>query len=85
MSRITKVTPNDDYSILIEFEGGNKILFNMQRLVNTIRYSSLKDIERFRNIRIEDKTIFWQEVGSSKQNIIPIMLTLDNILFALRD
>lgn len=34
MSRIIKVTANDDYS-------------------------SLKDIERLRNIRIEDKTIFW--------------------------
>ncbi|AKA69470.1 DUF2442 domain-containing protein [Clostridium scatologenes] len=85
MSRITKVTPNDDYSIVIEFEGGNKILFNMQKMVNTIRYSSLKDIEWFRNIRIEDKTIFWQEVDSSKQNMMPIMITLDNILFALRD
>ncbi|AKN29845.1 GNAT family acetyltransferase [Clostridium carboxidivorans P7] len=83
--RILKVTPNDDYSILIEFEGGDNILFNMQRLVNTIRYSSLKDIERFKNIRIEDKTIFWQEVDSSKENMMPIMLTLDNILFALRD
>lgn len=85
MGKMIKVTPNDDYSILIELEGGNKILFNMQRLVNTIHYSRLKDIERFKNIRVEDKKIFWKELDSSKQSIMPIMLTLDNILFALRD
>ena len=85
MSRIRKVTPNDDYSILIEFEGENKILFNMHKLIKTMRYSSLKDIERFRNVKIEDKTISWQDVDSSKPSMIPIMITLDNILFTLRD
>ena len=28
--RILKVTPNDDYTLLVEFEGGNKIIFNMR-------------------------------------------------------
>jgi hypothetical protein len=29
MSRMLKVTPNDDYTLLVEFEHGHKIIFNM--------------------------------------------------------
>jgi hypothetical protein len=30
MSKILKVTPNDDYTLLVEFEHGNKIIFDMK-------------------------------------------------------
>ena len=38
MSKMLKVTPNDDYTLLVEFECGNKIIFNMRPLINTIPY-----------------------------------------------
>lgn len=85
MSSIVNVIPNNDYTLLIELEHGNKILFNMQRLIKTILYSSLKDIECFKNIKVEDKTILWRNVDDSKPCIFPVMLTLDNILLMLRD
>ncbi|AGY76892.1 MULTISPECIES: DUF2442 domain-containing protein [Clostridium] len=62
MSSIVNVILNNDYTLLIELEHGNKILFNMQRIIKTMLYSSLKDIERFKNIKVEDKIILCQPV-----------------------
>ncbi len=36
MSKILKVTANDDYTIIVEFQQGNKIFFNMQQLIKTM-------------------------------------------------
>ena len=82
MSKIIGVTPNDDYTILIGLEHGNKILFNMQELIKAMPFLRLHDIEHFRNIRFEDKAVYWE---TEKQTVIPERLTMDNILFALRD
>ncbi|OAA84503.1 DUF2442 domain-containing protein [Clostridium ljungdahlii] len=62
MISIVNVILNNDYTLLIELEHGNKILFNMQRIIKTMLYSSLKDIERFKNIKVEDKIILCQPV-----------------------
>nr|WP_319488547.1 DUF2442 domain-containing protein [uncultured Caproiciproducens sp.] len=82
MSKIIGVTPNDNFTILIEFEHGNKILFNMQEIIKTMPFSSLHDIKHFKDIWFEDKAVYWKE---EKQTVIPARLTVDNILFALRD
>lgn len=85
MSRIINVIPNDDYTLLIEFEQGSKILFNMQRLIKTIPYSSLKDLNRFKEVKLEDKAICWNSSNASESTIWPLRITIDNILFMLRD
>lgn len=85
MSKIIGVKPNDDYTLLIEFEQGNKILFNMQRLVKTMPYSTLKDLNRFKSITVEEKALCWQDTENSKTTLFPIRLTVDNILFTIRD
>jgi hypothetical protein len=85
MSKILKVTPNDDYTLLMEFEHGNKIIFNMRDIINTIPFSSLEDINRFKDVTVEEKAISWPEPVPNEKSIIPLRLTLDNILFAIRD
>jgi hypothetical protein len=85
MSNIINVIPNDDYTLLIEFEDGSKILFNMKRLIKTMRYLSLADIKRFKNVRIKDKVISWENLDNLKPQILPLAITLDNILLMLRD
>lgn len=84
MSKIVKVTPNDDYTLLIEFERGNKIIFNMYDLIKKMPFSSLKDLSRFKDITLEEKAICWPEPVSNEKSIIPLRLTVDNILFAIR-
>jgi hypothetical protein len=56
----------------------------MERLVKTLPYLSLKDPECFKRIRVEEKAICW-DTGISEQTLIPLRLTVDNILFAIRD
>ncbi len=85
MSKILKVTPNDDYTLLVEFERGNKIIFNMRDIIKTIPFSSLEDLKRFKDIMVEEKAISWPEPVPNEKSIIPLRLTVDNILFAIRD
>lgn len=83
MSRITAVTPNDDYTLFIELKSEDKILFNMKKLVKTVAFRRLEDLEYFRQVRFEDKVICWGE--NDGQSCFPERLTLDDILFSLRD
>jgi len=85
MSKILKVIPNDDYTLLVEFEHGNKIVFNMRDMIKTIPYSSLKDLGRFRDITLEEKAIRWPDPIPGRPTILPIRLTVDNMLFTIRE
>ena len=85
MSKILNVIPKDDFTLWIEFEQGNKILFNMQRLIKTLPYSALNNLECFKKIEIEDKALCWHYEGGREQTILPVRLTVDNILFMIRD
>jgi len=80
-----RVTPNDDYSLLVEFEHGNKIVFNMRELIKTMPYSSLQDLDRFKNITLEEKAIRWPDPVPGQRTVLPIRLTVDNMLFAIRE
>ena len=57
----------------------------MQRLIKTIPYNALNDFERFKNIKVEDKALYWDDIGTPGQTLMPVRLTIDNILFAIRD
>ena len=76
------MTPNDDYTLLIEFEYGNQILFNMERVVKTLPYRALSDLEFFKKVKLEEKAIYWD---TDKPALIPLRFTVDNILFTIRD
>ena len=84
MSKILKVTPIDDYTLLVEFEHGNKIIFNMRDMIKTIPYSSLADLSRFKDITLEEKAICWPEPIPDEKSILPLRLTVENMLFAIR-
>lgn len=85
MSKIIKVTAQDDFKLWIEFEQGHKILFDMQRLVKSLPYLALNNLECFRKVEIEDKALCWHVTGGRGQTILPVKLTVDNILFTIRD
>ncbi len=85
MSKMLGVTPNDDYTLLVEFEHGNKIIFDMNELIKTMIYSSLTDLNRFRDITLEEKAIRWPDPIPGEVALYPIRLTVDDILFAIRE
>lgn len=84
MSKILKVTPNDDYTLLVEFEQGNKILFNMKPMLNSLPFRGLNDLTRFKNIKLEEKAVLWPDPTLPDESIMPLRLTVDNILFTIR-
>ncbi len=83
MSKILKVTPNDDYTLLVEFEQGNKILFDMKPMLKSLPFRCLNDLNRFKNITLEEKAILWSD-PTIDESIIPLRLTVDNMLFTIR-
>lgn len=82
MSKIIGVTPNDDFTILISFDSGNKILFNMREQIKSLPFLWLQDMEKFKKVHFEDKAVFWKE---EKHTACPARLTVDSILFTIRD
>jgi hypothetical protein len=84
MSKILKVTPNDDYTLPVEFEHGSKIIFNMREIIKTIPFGSLQDLSRFKDIAVEEKAICRPEPVPGEKSIIPLRLTVDSMLFTIR-
>lgn len=85
MSKIISVIPNDDHTLLIELEHGNKIVFDMKKLINSIPYHALSDLKHFKEVKFEEKAIYWEQPDGKKPSVIPERFSLDNILFMLRD
>ncbi len=81
--KITNVQPTDDYRLLIDFEKGNQVIFNMQYMVETLPYLRLKNLEAFKSVLFEDKAVYW-DPPDEKLEIFPIRITVDSILFTLR-
>ncbi|GAU78558.1 DUF2442 domain-containing protein [Fusibacter sp. 3D3] len=84
MSKILNVQANDDYTLFIEFEQGHKIIFNMQKMVKTIPYSRLQEIQVFKGVAFDDKVMFWMEDDVTERPKKEF-LTVDNVLFMIRD
>lgn len=85
MAKITRATPEQGYVLRIEFEGGSSVIFNMSELIKTLPYYSLNDLERFRDFTVEPKAIRWKDVEVPGQAPMPVRLTVDTILFAIRE
>lgn len=80
MSKIINVVPKDGYVLGISFSDGSVLDFCMKRQVKTAQFHEIKEPEAFKKVYFDDKSIFWQP-GNSKQ----LCMTLDSILFTLRD
>lgn len=72
MATITSVTPQDDYTLLIELSNQHRIIYDLRPRLKTVRFTELNDLNRFRSVRVEHgNTLVW---GSLCQ------LTIDEIL-----
>lgn len=84
MSKIVGVHGSDDYKLLIDFEDGSNITFNMQKLVRTIPYFRLNDLVSFQTVKFDTKSVYW-DAEDQKPEYLPLRLSIDTILFSLRD
>lgn len=75
MVKIVSVVPRDDYTLLIELDNNHRIVYDMKPRLQAVRFCGLTDLERFKNVWIEDdNTLVW---GSLCQ------MTIDEIISAL--
>lgn len=84
MSKIISVCGSDDYKLFIDFDDGNSITYNMQKLIKTIPYLRLKDRNCFLAVKFDDKFVYWG-TGAEKTEVLPLRLSVDTILFSIRD
>jgi hypothetical protein len=55
----------------------------MQKQIQSLPYIKLNQMEYFKEVKFDDKNIYWEE--EEKKSIIPLRISLDSILFALRE
>lgn len=72
MATIIRVTPQDNYTLLIELSNQHRIIYDLRPRLKTARFTELKDLNRFRSVQVEHgNTLVW---GSLCQ------LTIDEII-----
>lgn len=84
MSKILSVHASDDYKLLLDFDDGSKVIFNMQNMVKTLPYFRLNDLTSFQAVKFDGKFVYWDAVDE-KPEYFPLRLSIDKILFSLRD
>ena len=84
MSKIAHVHGGDGYKLLIDFDDGSSIVFNMQKMIKTFPYLRLNDLSSFQAVKFDEKSVFWEPVDGNRE-CFPLRLTVDNILFSIRD
>jgi len=63
MPKIIRIAPKDDHTLLIELNNKHMIVYDMKPRLETVRFCSLTDLERFKAVRIEDEnTLVWDSL-----------------------
>lgn len=83
VSKIINVQASDDYKLLIGFDDGNSIIYNMQKMIGTIPYFRLSDLIFFRAVKFDEKYIYW-DTENGKPEYFKLKISIDTILFSLR-
>lgn len=83
MSKIVNVCTGDEYKLLIDFEDGSNITYNMQKLVRTIPYLRLQNPASFQAVKFDEESVYW-DAADKKPEYFPLRLSVDTILFSLR-
>lgn len=72
--RIEKVTPTDDYKLLLFFTNGEQGVYDCSHLLDFGVFRELRDKNYFRQARTLDGTVVWPH----EQDICPDTLYLDS-------
>ena len=63
MSKIVNVTPHEDHTLEIELDNRHKIIYDMKPRLGAVRFSSLSDIQKFKNVKvINGDTLTWDSL-----------------------
>ncbi len=56
---IKEVIPRDDYTLFLVFENGRKGVLNMKPILDFGVFQRIKDLDKFKSVRIAFDTIEW--------------------------
>ncbi len=56
---VTAVQATDNFELILEFDGAEFRVFDVNPLLNFGRFSELKDLEVFKSVRVVFDTIEW--------------------------
>ena len=59
--RVTAVTPNDNYELLLTFNNGEKRMFDAHQLLGMTVFSPLKNMSFFKSVKVEYGTVVWPQ------------------------
>ena len=54
------VIPQDDYTLLLEFDNGEKKIFDVKPYLEHKAFKDLKDKDNFKSVKISDLSIKWK-------------------------
>ncbi|MBU0878005.1 MAG: DUF2442 domain-containing protein [Candidatus Omnitrophica bacterium] len=72
--RIRKVTPTEDYKLILTFTNGENGLYDCSSLLDFGVFQELKDKSYFNKVKVIDGTVTWPH----EQDICPDTLYLDS-------
>lgn len=72
--RVSKVTPSDDFRLLVQFSNGETGVYDCSPLLETGVFRELKDPGYFRRVFVDGGTVAWP----NSQDICPDTLYLDS-------
>jgi len=73
--RVNKVTPLENYKVLVFFTNGERGIYDCNELLNFGVFTELKDREYFEKVQVNSGTIQWP----NEQDICPDTLYLDSL------
>lgn len=73
--RAIAVTPADDYRLVVDFDNGEKKVFDVTPYIKGAWFSELRDVEYFRSVHIGGLSIEWP----NGQDICPDRLYEDSV------
>ena len=58
--KIIRVTPEDDYTLLIELSNHHRIVYDMKPRLQAVRFGGLGDLNKFKAVRVEhENNLVW--------------------------
>lgn len=57
---IKEVVPRDDYTLYLVFDNGTEGILNMKPILDFGVFQQIKDMEKFKRVRIAFDTIEWE-------------------------
>lgn len=58
--KATNVLPKEDYMLLVEFDNGERKVFDVKPYLNKKAFEKLKDINEFKKVKISGLSIRWE-------------------------